>query len=171
MEALGTRRVVRIFTTALIYAVLTLLFSEYSFGGLQLRFAEMLMILCLYNKDSVPALTIGCFAANVFGPYGAADVIIGTVGTFAAALLIRLLRKYIGVPGAAAITAAVNAPLVALVLMFSGDQGSFIENLGLVAAGELISVGIFGAIFRIHIKKIKRLQRFFIDPEEEPEKA
>ena len=165
MEMLGTRRVVRIGTIALLYALLTLILTPISFGTLQFRISEMLMILCLYSKDSIPALTMGCFAANVFGPYGAPDVILGTLATFISGLLIYKLRKHIGVAGAAAITAVVNAPIVALALMIIGNDGKFVENAGMIAAGELISVMIAGAILRFHIMRIIRVKRFFIDPD------
>ena len=39
-------------------------------------------LLPLFGKEYILSLTIGCFLANVIGPYGVPDIILGTLATF-----------------------------------------------------------------------------------------
>ncbi len=69
-----------------LYVVLTYALSFMSFGEIQFRMAEILMLLCFFNKKYSIALIIGCFIANLFSPYGLPDVIFGTLATMVACL-------------------------------------------------------------------------------------
>lgn len=64
-----------------LYVVLTYAFSFISFGKIQFRIAEILMLLCFFNKKYSIALILGCFIANLFSPYGLPDIIFGTLAT------------------------------------------------------------------------------------------
>ena len=46
---------------AAIYVVLTVIFAPISFGPMQVRIAEMLMILPMFTPAAVPGLFIGCY--------------------------------------------------------------------------------------------------------------
>ena len=93
MESISTRRITKAGVVAAIYVVLTVSLSALSYGGIQFRIAEALMLLCLFSKDYVVSLTIGCFIANIFSTVGAVDTIVGTSATLIAGLCIYLLRK------------------------------------------------------------------------------
>lgn len=66
---------------ATLYITLTLLFLPLSFGMIQVRFSEFLLILVLFNPRNAVGLILGCFIANFFGDFGIVDVIFGTLAT------------------------------------------------------------------------------------------
>lgn len=86
----------KIVTTALvaaIYATLTLVLGAISYGPIQFRVAEIMVLLPFIKKDYIWGLTIGCFLANIIGPYGVPDIIFGTTATFLSAYAVYLTSK------------------------------------------------------------------------------
>ncbi len=79
---------------AALYATLTLILAPISFGVLQFRVSEVLTVLPMFTFSAVPGLTIGCFLANCIGGMGIADVILGTMATFLAAICSYCFRRY-----------------------------------------------------------------------------
>ncbi|NLZ46125.1 MAG: QueT transporter family protein [Clostridiales bacterium] len=77
---------------AAIYVVLTVTLSGLSYGGIQFRIAEALMLLCFYKKEYCVALSAGCFISNLFSPMPI-DMVVGTVATILAALAMYLIGK------------------------------------------------------------------------------
>ena len=70
--------------------------SAISYGPIQFRIAEALMLLCLFSPSAVVGVTLGCFLANLFTPFGANmfDLVFGTGATLLAALTLYLGRKF-----------------------------------------------------------------------------
>ena len=56
-----------------------------TFGPVQFRFAEALTVLPFLFPVTAPGLVVGCFIANILSPYGALDIIFGTLATAIAA--------------------------------------------------------------------------------------
>ena len=82
---------------AALYAALTVLLAPLSYGPVQLRFSEGLTLLPYFLPEAVPGLAVGCLIANLFGGYGAVDVVVGTGATLLAAVLTRrMLRPLTG---------------------------------------------------------------------------
>ncbi len=75
------------------YAALTLAIYPLSYGAVQFRFSEALTILPVFTPAAIPGLTIGCFIANITGPYSWIDAIFGTLATFLASLCTYYARK------------------------------------------------------------------------------
>ncbi len=67
--------------TAALYCVLTVLIAPLSYGAIQLRFSEIMVLLAYINPIFAPGLVIGCIMANCFSPLGIIDVIFGTTAT------------------------------------------------------------------------------------------
>ena len=88
-----SRKIAIVGIIAAIYAVITLAFGFMSYGPIQFRIAEILMFLALLGKEYIVALTLGCFLANVIGPYGVPDIIFGTIATLISAILIYYTPK------------------------------------------------------------------------------
>lgn len=135
---------------AAIYVVLTVCLTPISYGGIQFRVAEILMLLCLYKKDYAISLIVGCAVANAFSPYGIIDVLVGTSATIIACLLMILVKKiYI----AWLFPAITNGILVGLEITLIDELKPFFSSYGLmmlyVALGEaaVLLVGVF--IFKI----------------------
>ena len=78
---------------AALYAAVTLAIAPISYNSLQFRISEVLTILPCFTPMSVVGLTIGCFFANIFSPYGIVDMIFGTLATFLAAITTYLFRN------------------------------------------------------------------------------
>lgn len=89
-----TRKLVVSALVAGLYAVLTLSLGAISYGPIQFRIAEIMVLLPFIRKDYIWGLTIGCFLANVIGPYGVPDIIFGTIATFLSVYAVYLTSKY-----------------------------------------------------------------------------
>lgn len=83
---------IKISLVAASYFVLTVLIAPLSYGEIQIRFAEILLILCVFDKRYAISLIIGCALANIASPFGVIDIIFGTMQTAVAAILIGHLR-------------------------------------------------------------------------------
>lgn len=89
----NTKKIVVIALIAGLYAALTLALGFISYGPIQFRIAEVMTLLPLLGKEYIVALTLGCFLANVIGPYGVPDIVFGTVATFISVYLVYLTGK------------------------------------------------------------------------------
>ena len=85
---LDTNFLVKSAIVAALYAVLTLLLPMASYGPIQLRFSEIMVLLVFYNKRFIPGLVLGCAIANLFSPMAAFDVVFGTLSSYIAFRLI-----------------------------------------------------------------------------------
>ena len=94
-DFLTTNRIVKTAIVASIYAALTVGLNPISYGAVQFRLSEVLVLLAFVNAEYIVGLTIGCLIANLLGPYGLADIICGTFATFVSAYLIYVTPKFI----------------------------------------------------------------------------
>ena len=73
------------------YAALTIAISPLSYGPIQFRFSEIMVLLCFFNKKHSIGLTLGCLLANIFSPTAVLDVPFGTMATLIACIGIIML--------------------------------------------------------------------------------
>ncbi len=92
---INTKKIAAVGLIASVYAVVTLALAFISYGPIQFRISEILMFLPLLGKEYILALTLGCFLANVIGPYGVPDIVFGTLATLISAILVYLTPKFI----------------------------------------------------------------------------
>lgn len=52
-----------------------------------------MVLLPFIKKDYIWGLTIGCFLANIIGPYGVPDIIFGTTATFLSVYAVYMTSK------------------------------------------------------------------------------
>ena len=78
---------------AALYALLAYFTPWFSFGIVQFRLSEALVLLPLHWPEAIPALAIGCFLANLSSPFGIIDIIFGTLCTWCAAWLTYKFRQ------------------------------------------------------------------------------
>ncbi|MFC1683226.1 QueT transporter family protein [Candidatus Zixiibacteriota bacterium] len=90
---LNIRFLARTGIIAALYAGLTLAFHPISYGPLQVRISEALTVLPFLIPAAIPGLTLGCALANIFGPFGLVDVLVGSFLTLIAALLTARIRR------------------------------------------------------------------------------
>ena len=81
--------------TAAAYAALSLLGAVFglTFGPIQVRFSEALCLLPFLFPETAWGLGVGCLIANLFSPYGALDIVVGSLSTLIAALLTARCRS------------------------------------------------------------------------------
>lgn len=117
-----------------LYVALTYALSFISYGDIQFRVAEILMLLCFFNKKYNISLILGCFIANLFSPFGLPDIIFGTLATTVACLLINLFKgKYLWL-------ASTMVPIA-----------NIIVGLEIVILNDLSGIGALLAIFSVFI--------------------
>lgn len=145
-----------------IYAVLTLSLGFISYGPIQFRIAEIMMLLAFLDKGYIVGLTLGCFLANVIGPYGVPDIIFGTLATFISASLVYITRKLGGQNKSTLIIASIwptviNAIVVGLMLnIFFGLP--LVLSMIQVGFGEFVVVTLIGVpFFCFLIKKYRNI--------------
>ncbi len=141
---------------ACIYAVLTIACSSISYGGIQFRISEILILLAFYNKKYIPGLVIGCFIANIPSTLGIADMFFGTLATFIATLLIYKVKSLYT---AAFIGGIVNGIIVGLELYLI-LQLPFFMNVLSVFIGEFVVLIIGVMIFKKIEKNINFMNKY-----------
>ena len=118
-----------------IYALLTVLFAPISYGMIQVRISEMLMILPFFTPAAIPGLFVGCLVANIFGGYGIPDIVFGSLATLVSAYLVsKIGNKYL-VPLPPVI---INAVVVGLVLHLVLDLPFYMTVIW-VGIGQLVA--------------------------------
>lgn len=90
---LDTNYLVKSAVVAALYAVLTIMLPMASYGPIQLRFSEIMVLLVFYNKRFIPGLVLGCAIANLFSPMAAFDVTLGTLSSLIAFELIKRTKN------------------------------------------------------------------------------
>lgn len=78
---------------AAMYAVLTLVLAPISYGPIQFRISEIMVLLAYFDPFYIIGLTLGCFITNILGPNGLLDIIFGTFATFLSVLAIYLTSR------------------------------------------------------------------------------
>lgn len=132
---------------AALYAVLTLMLPMASYGPIQLRFSEIMVLLVFYNKRFIPGLVLGCAIANIFSPMAAFDVTLGTLSSLVAFELIKRTKNLF----VASLWPVLMVIVPALGTYFILDNSvAFWVMAGQFMASEFVMVSIIGVmIFKI----------------------
>lgn len=83
-----TEFLVRQALIAAIYVALTFSLAALAYLPTQFRYSEMMVLMAFYDRKNIVGLTLGCAIANLGSPFGIIDIVIGTLGTFIATILI-----------------------------------------------------------------------------------
>lgn len=138
-----TNFLVKSAAVAALYAVLTLLLPVASYGPIQFRFSEILVLLVFYNKRFIPGLVLGCAIANMFSPMLLFDVVFGTLSSYIAfKLMQRAKNLYI-----ASIfpVLLVSVPAIGTYLILANDEVFWILMMQFMLS-EFVMVSIIGVI-------------------------
>ena len=158
-----TKKITRIGVVAALYATITLVLGSISYVQIQFRISEVMTLLPLFGKEYILSLTIGCFLANVIGPYGVPDIILGTLATFISVYLVYLTGKYMkGKKGYLIIASLwptiVNAIIVGGVMLHGLIKLPLILSLLQVGLGQFVVITIIGVpLFRFLNNKYSKL--------------
>lgn len=87
------KRIILSGVIAAMYAVLTLVLAPISYGPIQFRLSEIMVLLAYFDPFYIGGLTLGCFLANILGPNGIPDVVFGTLATFFSVIAVYMTSK------------------------------------------------------------------------------
>lgn len=160
----ATKRIVYSAIIAAIYAALTLFLAPISFGPVQLRLSEVMVLLAIFDPLYIIGLTLGCFIANIFGS-GVIDAMFGTLATFISVVLIYFtgklkIRELPKLFIASIWPVIINGLIIGWMISHFFTEGK--ESMwilgGQVAIGEFVAVSIIGVyVFYKFGDKIKRI--------------
>ena len=142
-----TRPTARYLTRAAVIAALYVALTygaglaNLAYGAVQFRFSEALTVLPFLFPEAVPGLFVGCVVSNLLSPYGALDLVIGSLATLLAAVWTARCGKRALAPLPPVLC---NAVLVGAMLAWyeagfgAGFPLAFAYNAATVGAGELV---------------------------------
>jgi uncharacterized membrane protein len=142
------------------YVVLVYVFQFASFGLIQFRVAEVLMILVLFDRKSVIGLTLGCFLSNLLMGAIFIDVIIGPIATLIAGIVMVLMRNH---PKIAMIWPAVfNGVIVGFILTYGYLLAPLWISIPSVFIGEALVLYLIGLPVYIILSKHQGFKELFM---------
>lgn len=157
-----TKRLVTVAAVAAIYAVLTIALAPISYGNIQFRVSELLVLLAFFDPFYIGGLTLGCLIANLLGPNGIMDVIFGTLATFISLSAISLTAKLtkgskVGLTIASLWPTLFNAVIIGWMLHYLFELPLVLTMLQ-VGLGELVVVTLVGVpVFMLIMQKYSHL--------------
>ncbi len=135
-----------------LYFALIIAIPALSFGPLQFRLSEALVLLAVIFPEAIPGLTVGCVLSNFFlSPYGIYDMIFGGIATLLGGIGTYMLRKNVFL--AALPPIIFNGFLVPIIWVIDGSDTLYIISALEIMASELLTVGIIGVPLTILLKK------------------
>ena len=171
---MSTRKLVRCGLVAALYVVLCMALQPLSFGAVQIRFAEALVLLPVFGPEYIAAAVLGCFLSNLLGSV-LPDVIFGTLATLLACLVTYRLRnlriKGLAIP-ASLPPVLFNAVIVGIeITVFFTDYSAMSAPLWLlcltngitVGIGELVSCTVLGVALVKLIESNTALKQIFTE--------
>ena len=160
-----TKRLTRTAIIAAIYAVVTVAIAPLSYMGVQFRISEILVLLAVFDPLYIGGLTLGCLIANLLGPNGPLDVILGTLATFISVYAIYLTGKIVKNYRAKLLIASIwptlfNGLIIGWMLnMLYGFP--LVLSMGQVALGELVVITCIGVpLFLLAGSRLKNAMTF-----------
>ena len=138
---------------AALYVALSLILAPISFGIIQFRIAEILVLLCFFKKEFSISLVAGCFITNLFSPFGL-DILFGTLHTLISVIFISNSKRLF----IASLWPTVFSFIVGLELYLYGEP-LIISTLG-VMAGEFVVVTILGVFIFSGLRKNRQFKEF-----------
>jgi uncharacterized membrane protein len=123
---------------AAIYATLTIVLGSFGYGPIQFRIAEALTILPALTPAGIPGLFVGCMVANILGPYGMLDMILGGGATLIAPFCLTNFEN----ARFCATSVLVNAVVIGAMLLHVPMSLVLACGNGGLTAGQLLCFGL-----------------------------
>lgn len=147
---MNTKKVIKSVTynaiVCALYIVMVFIFGFMSYNAIQIRLAEILILLVLINKKYTLGVTLGCFVANLIGPFGLLDAVVGGCATLLSCIFVVMAKK----PIFSIIIVPVCNILVGLELayIYSFNFEALVINTIWVMIGEAIAMTIGYFVFK-----------------------
>lgn len=163
-----TQFIVRTALVAALYVVVTFAFYFLSYQAVQFRVSEIMVLLAFIDPLYIPGLVIGCFMANILGPYGLIDAVFGSFASLVALLAIVKTRKIMGENLKGLVFASLWPAFFSFIIAFEitvvfGAPESFWFWTVMVAIGEFVVITLAGVpIFNWILKRpsVKEMIQF-----------
>ncbi len=155
-----TNYLVKSAVVAALYAVLTLIVPMASFGPIQLRFSEIMVLLVFYNKRFIPGLVLGCAIANLFSPMVIFDVIFGTASSLVAFIMITKTRDLF--KASLWPVLLVIVPAIGTYFILDNSIALFIM-IAQFMASEFVMVSVIGVILFRSLEKNKGFMTYIYE--------
>ena len=153
-----TKRIVVTGVIAAIYTVLTLILAPISFGPVQFRLSEIMVLLAFVDPLYIIGLTLGCLMSNMLGGFGIMDIVFGSLATFMSCVAMYWTRNTIKNIKASLLVASIwptvfNGVIIGWMLHVTISVPMFITMIQ-VALGEFVVVTVIGVpLGRLFAKK------------------
>lgn len=153
-----TNFLVRTAVVASLYVVITLAFFFLSYEAVQFRISEVMVLLAFLDPLYIPGLVIGCFMANILGPFGIIDALFGSFASLVGLMMIVKTRKWFGNNLKSLVIASLWPAIFSFIVAFEitvvfGAPESFWFWTLMVAVGEFVVITLAGVpIFNWIIK-------------------
>ncbi len=157
-----TKRVVIVGVVAALYTVLTMVLAPISFGAVQFRISEVMVLLAFVNPVYIIGLTVGCAISNLLGGFGPIDIIFGSLATLLAGLATHFTRVKVQNQKIALIIGSLwptifNGVVIGWVLNVTIGL-PLVPSMISVAAGEFVVVTIIGVpLYRLIEQKYGKI--------------
>lgn len=151
MRSKNLKRLTRAAIIAAFYFVISVSIPTLSFGAIQFRLSEALCVLPALFPEAILGLTVGCFLANFFSPFGLLDVVLGTTATLISALLTCALHKKLLLSAVPPIL--LNALIVPLVWVLNKTDMLYWFNMLTILASQAIIIVAIGLPLALGLKK------------------
>lgn len=150
MKNISVNTLVKTAIVAAIYASITMALAPISYGELQFRLSEILVLLAFIDPLYIPGLVLGCILANLGSPLGPIDVFAGSFATLLSVMAIYQTRTTLGNSFKSLIIASLwpvifNGLIVGWMLNYVLTL-PFWASAGYVALGEFVVVSIVGVV-------------------------
>lgn len=161
----SSSKIVRVAFIAALYTVLTIILAPISYGPVQFRLSEVLVLFAFIDPIYIIGLTIGCLLSNIFGGVGLLDIAFGTLATFLSVSAISITAKYIKSNMISLIVASIwptifNSVIVGWVISTTSNLPLLLTMLQ-VGVGEFVVVSIVGIpVFKLISDKFKNKLAF-----------
>lgn len=155
-----TKKLVKTAVVAAIYTILTVILAPISYGPVQFRISEILVLLAVIDPFYIVGLTVGCLVANIFGGYGPMDIVFGTVATFLSVTGVYLTGKYVRNKKVSLVLASIwptifNGLIIGWMLNIVAGLPMVLSMIQ-VGIGEFVVVTLVGVpVFRLIENKYK----------------
>ena len=151
---MNVRRLTLNAIVAALYAAITIATAPLSYGLMQFRLSEALVVLCWFEPSLAMGITMGCFLANLFSTVTALDLVIGTLATGLACLWTIRCRQtwFIPLPNVL-VNAVIVGGMLAFVLFPDSLLMGFVLAFVQVGFGELVVMYGLGLPLLLFLKK------------------
>ncbi|EHJ01643.1 protein of unknown function DUF988 [Clostridium sp. DL-VIII] len=152
-------RLVKTAIVAALYAVITFVLAPISYGPIQFRISEIMVLLAFFDPFYIAGLTIGCFIANMLGPNGIMDIIFGTLATFISVYAISITGKFVKNNKTSLIIASLWPTIFNGIII--GWMLNYVYQLPLLLSIGEVTIGEFVVVTVVGVPVIKLLQNRF----------